>query len=604
MSLLNQKQKETLYKFWFKFNDEWNKAFTKINLIGSFFFSLFTLILILLLIIDLGFTNSFSQELMFFKSYIYVLTGLFVSKILINIGQIKNKNRFYLIVNGVIILAVLFALLINHGWLESNRHQYLLTKPALVIFSAFLILSETHRFSGLLNRLNLNPSLLFAYSFLAVIIAGAGLLMLPKATFQPITFHQALFTSTSAVCVTGLVVVDTASVFTPMGKTIILILIQVGGLGIMSFTSFFSYVFTGSFSVKDRLMLKDLFSEEQLGNLFKVLTKIILFTLVIEAIGAMVLFYSSDATLQQKPIIAIFHSISAFCNAGFSILPNGLANPVVNTNYIFQITIAVLIILGGIGFPVLLLIYNSIKKKSQDFIRTYTGRKKERKVFPFVVGHWLAVKTTGILLLAGTILYFAFEKNNSLTGVEGMGRWVIAFFGSVSARTAGFNVMDITRWTYPTIFIMIILMWIGASPGSTGGGIKTTTLALAFEATVNYIRGKEHFEIGNREIGRATLQRVLAIIITSISLIVGSLLILMLLEPGKNPVYLLFECVSALSTVGLSLVNTATLSNNSQMIIIFLMFVGRIGPVLLLSGILYSKKKQYYRLPVEEITIN
>jgi Trk-type K+ transport system membrane component len=134
--------------------------------------------------------------------------------------------------------------------------------------------------------------------------------------------------------------------------------------------------------------------------------------------------------------------------------------------------------------------------------------------------------------------------------------------------------------------------------------IKTTTLALAFEATVNYIRGKEHFEIGNREIGRATLQRVLAIIITSISLIVGSLLILMLLEPGKNPVYLLFECVSALSTVGLSLVNTATLSNNSQMIIIFLMFVGRIGPVLLLSGILYSKKKQYYRLPVEEITIN
>jgi trk system potassium uptake protein len=604
MSLYKFRFKESVYKYWFLFNDVLIAFLKNINPVGSFIFSLFSLLLALFLIIDLGFTNSNSQEILILKSYVYILTGLFVGKLLVNTKRLKYKSKFYIIINGVIIAAVLFALLLNHGWLVSKHHQYLLTKPSLVFLSLVIILSETHRLSGALSRLNLNPSLLFAYSFIIVILAGTGLLMLPKATFQPISFHQALFTSTSAVCVTGLVVVDTALVFTPMGKTIIIMLIQIGGLGIMSFTSFFSYIFSGSFSVKDRLILKDLFSEEQLGSMFRVLAKIIIFTLVIEAFGAFLLYHSLDTFWQQKTAIAIFHSVSAFCNAGFSVIPDGMANQMINGNYSFQMIIAVLIILGGIGFPVLLYFFNIINKKSRNTLYTYTRHKKEKKVFPFVIGHHLAIKTSVVLLILGSILYYWFERHNTLSSPNTWGNWIVAFFGSVSARTAGFNVLDITRWTYPTVFIMIILMWIGASPGSTGGGVKTTTLALAFRASVSYMRGKEHFEIGNREIGRSTLQRVLTIIFTSIGLIMTAFLALMVLEPDKNPVYLLFECVSAISTVGLSLVNSSTLSNNSQTIIILLMFVGRMGPVLLLSGIFYSKKKQFYRLPVEEIAIN
>jgi Trk-type K+ transport system membrane component len=269
-----------------------------------------------------------------------------------------------------------------------------------------------------------------------------------------------------------------------------------------------------------------------------------------------------------------------------------------------QISIAILIILGGLGFPVLLTLYNALKSWGKSRLDKYIGTKREPKTVPFLVGQKMAFRTSLILLLLGTALYYLLEKNNSLSGADSAACLVNSFFGSVSARTAGFNIVDISVWNYSTVFLMILLMWIGASPGSTGGGIKTTTFALALRTTYNYCRGRKNLEIGYREIGMPTLTKVLATIVASLLLIFVALILLLVFEPGRNPVHLLFECVSAFSTVGLSLANTSAFSANSKIVLILLMYIGRIGPVILLSGILLSKKHKNYRLPVENIVIN
>jgi Trk-type K+ transport system membrane component len=211
---------------------------------------------------------------------------------------------------------------------------------------------------------------------------------------------------------------------------------------------------------------------------------------------------------------------------------------------------------------------------------------------------------TFILILVGTLLYYLFESEKSLNGMDNIRKIIISFFGSVSARTAGFNVIEITLWSYPTIFLMIFLMWIGASPGSTGGGIKTTTFALAIRTTWNFIRGKEQLKIGNREISNSTITRVLSIIFLSFILIGSGFFSLLLSEPGKDPVKLLFECFSAYATVGLSIVDSATLTSAGKIVDMILMFVGRVGPLTLLTGFLLSSRKRYSRYPEVEIMIN
>ncbi|NJO91553.1 MAG: hypothetical protein HC831_23270 [Chloroflexia bacterium] len=221
-----------------------------------------------------------------------------------------------------------------------------------------------------------------------------------------------------------------------------------------------------------------------------------------------------------------------------------------------------------------------------------TNSKKRVKYYPFVVSQKIALKTTIFLLVLGTMLYFLFERDHSLSGLNKSEQLIIAFFGSTSARTAGFNIVDINLWGYPTIFLMLFLMWIGASPGSTGGGIKTTTFTLAIKIALGFCRGQRNIEIGNRELGVQTIMKVVSIIIFSIMIILSSTMLLLMFDPEKNPVGLLFESISAFSTVGLSTVNTASLSYNSKFVLILLMYIGRIGPILILTGILPTKKNK------------
>jgi trk system potassium uptake protein TrkH len=211
---------------------------------------------------------------------------------------------------------------------------------------------------------------------------------------------------------------------------------------------------------------------------------------------------------------------------------------------------------------------------------------------------------TAFLVIGGTIIYYLFESENSLKGNDNIQKIIISFFGSVSSRTAGFNISDLTLWSYPTVFLMILLMWIGASPGSTGGGIKTTTFALAFRTAWNNIRGKERIKISNREISNSTISRVLSIVFLSLMLIGGGFFCLLLTEPGKDPAYLLFECFSAYGTVGLSIADSGTFSSAGKVVDMILMFVGRVGPLTLFTGLLVSYRKIYSKYPEVDLVIN
>jgi trk system potassium uptake protein len=542
----------------------------------------------------------------FFGLHKVIFLILFFSKYIPEILKFKKRKLIGWIYEGTlfvvsfIILIPILSSLGNEvvGTVKLSRFVI------LFIISLSLILSELYKLTKLIDSIRVAPSLLFAASFLLIIFVGSGLLMLPRAHTGPITYLDAMFTSASAVCVTGLTVVDTATTFTMLGKIIIICLIQIGGLGIMAFTGFFSYAFTGSVSFKDRLLLKDIVSADTLNDIFRLITKIILLTFLTEAIAAFIIYVNVDDFVGNRVLFAVFHSVSAFCNAGFSTLSSGLASPEIHGNYWVISTISMLIIMGGIGFPVLIMAYKYLK---QVLLRLFFLSKRNSlpaKMISRNIGNTLAINTTLILIVVGAIFYYLFEKSSGMVGLSATDKFVEAFFGSVSARTAGFNMIDITKWTYPTIFFMIFLMWIGASPGSTGGGIKTTTFAVAALAAYNFIHGRNQIKIKYSVIGNDTISRVLVVIALSIVVIFIGFMGLLISDPLKNPVHLLFECVSAFATVGLSIVGTSTISGVGQIIIICLMFVGRVGPLALLTGMFVSHRIDYGKYPEQNLTIN
>lgn len=596
---------EKIFKYVFIATDYLKQLSIWLSGLSLFVFSVSAVLFILLFFFHIGFFQPEIHAIDLIRNYKLVFIALFLSKFTHIVLNLKNRKLYVLVFNLLIFLFGVGILSIpNSSWFENHSIQLFFgDKVSLILISFVLILSEADKIISGISSFKIPPALLFVLSFLIIILIGSGLLMLPKAHTLPITYLDALFTSTSAVCVTGLIVLDTSTAFTTTGQIIILFLIQIGGLGIMTFTGFLAYIFTGTASLSDRMMLKDILSSENLGSLFRILIKILLITFLTEFIGAVIIYYNTPGEVADKMLFSVFHSISAFCNAGFSTLSQGLSSDIVHFNYNIHFVAACLIILGGIGFPVLLVLINRFTRFFVDISRNIQHKKK-LYFGSYDMNTSVVLTTTIALLFAGTVIYYLLEKECSLAGLTLYQQVVTAFFGSVSARTAGFNIVDISLWSYPTVFIMIFLMWVGASPGSTGGGIKTTTFAVAVRAAVNFIRGRNNLEIRHREIGTGTILRVIVVIILSIVIIFSGFLALLIFEPAKNPVHLLFESFSAFGTVGLSLVNTATLNENSKWIIILLMFIGRVGPVTLLTGIFISQRKKYYKYPVQDIIIN
>jgi potassium uptake TrkH family protein len=433
------------------------------------------------------------------------------------------------------------------------------------------------------------------------------LLQLPNATVNGISMVDAFFTATSAVCVTGLITVDTATTFTTLGKVILLGLIQVGGLGIMTFTALLSYLAAGSVSFQSQLALKDMLNSKQMNNVIELVSRIIIVTIFFEAIGFLLIQWSISSSLSNDRIdnifFSVFHSISAFCNAGFSTLSNGLYEMPVRFNYSLHLTIALLVLLGGIGFPIVFSFFTYIREKTLNIFRRLMHLPvKQINTRILGINFKLAITTSAILLSVGFITYLLFEQNNTLAHHPTVwGKIVTSFFGSVTPRTAGFNTVDYTILNLPTVMVYLLLMYIGASPGSTGGGIKTTTAAVAFLNLGSIVRGKNRTEVFRTQISEHSINRAFAVIVLSLLVLGLGILFIAVNDGDKGLLRIAFEVFSAFATVGLSLGLTSELSPMSKIVLIFVMFIGRVGALTILIAFVNQMKQSYYRYPTEEI---
>jgi trk system potassium uptake protein len=568
-----------------------------------------TLLIFMVWIIDLGFPDQkiISIHSLFYGIILVILGQTYLYR-LIFIYKESSTKRLNLEV--FLILYLHFTAAIEFGWLENwqglQAYENLITN--FLIFLLFFI--EMSRLSLGINKMSIHPALIFILSFLLVIVIGTLLLKLPNATVGGISWIDALFTATSAVCVTGLIVVDTATVFTGMGKTILMLLIQIGGLGMMTFTSFFGFFFKGGQSLQSQLFLKDYINEDNIGKVGSTLIKIILFTFGFELLMSVGIFIVVDDGLftstSEQVFFAIFHSVSAFCNAGFSTLTNGLYEIGFRTEYHVHLLLAITIIVGGIGFPVIVSYAQVTKRICQNWFNIWTKKDSFYHHTPriFNINTSLTTVTTLLLLLIGFVTYWIFEQQHTLAGLEGYGKIVTAFFGSVTPRTAGFNTVDMTQLALPTVLIYLILMWIGASPGSTGGGLKTTTFAVAVLNALSIAKGKDRVEVFNRQIDPETVRKAFAVILLSFLVIGLGVFMVLFFNPELGILEVAFEVFSAFATVGLSLGITAKLATGSKLVICFIMFLGRVGTLTVLVAFIRKTRSLRYKFPQEGVFVS
>lgn len=467
----------------------------------------------------------------------------------------------------------------------------------LILFSAQLV-RFLRRFT-LSAKLEFTPARIFVISFMFPIFIGTLLLKLPKASLTEISWLDALFTATSAVCVTGLTTFDISQNLTPLGQTLVCILFQIGGLGIMTLTMSFGLLFSGGLGVKERIVLGDLLAEERMGEVGSLLLKVTLFTFAFEGVGAALLYTSRGGLWTDFDFVAfasaVFHSISAFCNAGFSLLPSSLHEPIIRDNWMYSIVIMVLIVLGGLGFPVLMNLIDWIRSRRRSW---YQGKVLLR------VPTKLVLYTTFILITGGALFVYFAETASSFEGLSTAEKIRQSLFLSITSRTAGFNLWPTQDLGLVSCIVVIFLMWIGGSPMSTAGGIKTLTFAVSFLNLKAVALGQKNIEVFNREIAFSSVSRSYAIILGSVLILTLSSLLLIVLEPKHPTLDVVFEAVSAFSTVGLSRGITIDLSQGGKMVIIFLMFTGRIG-VLTFLGSLFNQKTHYnHKLLKESIPIS
>lgn len=459
------------------------------------------------------------------------------------------------------------------------------------------------------SKHSINPTLLFVLSFLIMIALGTALLMLPQSSkgSNYISFIDALFMSASAVCITGLVVFDISTELSTFGLYVLMILVQLGGLGIMTFSSFFGFLISGQASYKSQLMFSELLGDKNVGSIIGSLMKIVSFTFFFEFIGAVLIYFTSDSKQFDSGgghiFFSVFHAVSAFCNAGFSTFSLGLYDEGLRYNYPFQLTIVGLFILGGLGFTIILNIRLFINRWTRLLFNRFWHRKPITfKAWIMTFNSKLIAYTTIILLVFGFIMFLVLEYNNSLAAHSSLfGKMTTALFISATPRSAGFNTVDMGALTFPSIMILMFLMWIGASPGSTGGGIRTTTFAVATLNIINVARNHERIHIFKREISSESIKKSFAIITLSIIWLGISIFLLSITDGEKGLTALAFECFSAYSTVGLSLGITGSLSTAGKFLIVCTMFLGRVGTITLLVALIKSLHTRYYKYPQEHV---
>jgi potassium uptake TrkH family protein len=462
---------------------------------------------------------------------------------------------------------------------------------------------ELVRLSTSFVTVRFKPATTLLVSFLVLIGIGAGLLMLPQMSNIPghLPFADALFTSVSATCVTGLSTIDVGTALTFKGQCVLLALIQLGGIGILTFATFFALFLKKGVGISHQAMIKDFMSEESLFDAKKLLSQIIFYSVFIELGGAALIYLSwpLESPMYFRPMDkafhSIFHSISAFNNAGFSLYKLSLAEPFLYQAPMIRILIAMLIILGGLGFPVLrdLLGLNQIRARLQAPWKQWKLSTR--------ISVWGAFG----LLLIGTVVFIVLEQRpgGTLAHHRESDAWVDAFFASASARTAGFNTLDVLAFSVPSCLLMIFLMFIGGGSGSTAGGIKTSTFALLLISVWSTIRNKKQIETGGRSIPFDLLNKAYMVFFFSATYVFICIFVMTIIEPGIPVLDLVFEEVSAFCTVGLSRGPTMEMGQAGRAILMLSMYIGRVGTLTLAFALASQKEDQTYSYPKAHVLI-
>jgi len=541
-----------------------------------------------------------------------VLLSVFVAEKIIRMFNTASKSEF-LRANWfeIPLLLLLGITVIGAGrWYAPTKPESAEVRHfAVGLYLVVQVIAKLCRTSIDMAASGRNPTRTLIASFLVLIFSGAGLLMLPAASAdgkESLSFVDALFTATSGTCVTGLIVKDTGRDFSMMGQMVILVLIQLGGLGIVVFGAVFAMLLGQAFSLRESVAMQDLLSARTVSRIGNMIAFIFVSTILIEAVGALSLLGMWTGDVHNKWFCSIFHAISAFCNAGFSLFSNSF----VDYNRCWQVFLVIcpLIVLGGLGFSVLYDLVNIaadrikrfFKKRFYKQYRLLMEAPKRMRLQTKIV-----LSVSAILILLGTLAILLFERYAAGTGGRVENTITNAFFQSITARTAGFNTVDIAALSPSSKFILILLMFIGGSPGSTAGGIKTVTLAVIVMTTIAALRKRREVELFRRSVRVVVVGRAVTVTLLFVTVLFSGTLALSITENSNcfTMSDIMFEAASALGTVGLTAGITSLLTSAGKLIIIAMMLIGRLGPLTLLAALTFNLKPARYNYPQEAVIV-
>ena len=558
------------------------------------------------LVVEYGFYLGRDQEQILHLIDLAVVV-LFVADALVHLGFARRKvaylkkhwPSFAILALIVCQLALVFHLQAR-GWLPAfleARGVLSLTKAYIIVIQAYLVIlivGQAVRANRRVASFRVRPARTVMLSFLFVILAGTLLLCTPRATVDgQISIVDALFSATSSVCVTGLIVADTGTYFSGFGQGVILTLIQIGGLGLITFTAFFAIVLRRGLGVRETLVLRGMLSFEAVGRMGRTLRYMIGITLGLEALGALLLFFATRfdfASVGEAISRSVFHAVSAFCNAGFSLYSTSFERYVGNVPV--NLVMTSLIVIGGLGFPVIMNVFG------RRVLAAGAGKISSR----WSLHSKLVLVTTAALLVVGTLGFFLLEGDGVLAGKPLGERFLTSYFASVTARTAGFNTVRTASLALPTLFLLAALMFIGGSPGGTAGGVKTSTFGLVLASVTSMFGGKGKVELFKRRIAESAAREALVVVAMGILVVSAGTFVLLIVE-DLTLSQVLFEVVSAFGTVGLSTGITPTLSAAGKIALMLIMLTGRIGPLTLAVAIGQRREKAVYDYPEGRVVI-
>ena len=565
--------------------------------------------------------GGFEKELMPREVILYtiqvVLLCIFVAEKIIRFSNSSSKIDFWR-ANWfeIPLLLMLGITAIGAGrWFAPSKAEAVEVRHfAVGIYLVIQVVAKLCRTSVNMAASGKNPTQTLIASFLVLIISGAGLLMLPLAsTGDNLSFVDALFTATSATCVTGLIVKDTGQDFSLMGQIVILTLIQLGGLGIVVFGAVFALLLGQALSLRESAAMQDLLSTRTLSRIGNMIAFIFIGTILIEAVGTIGLFGMWNDVpgqvannIHQQYFYSIFHSVSAFCNAGFSLFDDSFIS--YDKSWGVYVVICPLIILGGLGFGVLYdLVTTATDRVKRVFKKLFFKRYRLLMETPkrLRLQTKIVLSVSACLIVLGMLAILVFERYASGSDSPGKTSVLGALFQSITARTAGFNTVDISATSASSKFILILLMFIGGSPGSTAGGIKTVTLAVVVMTAIAALRKRQEVEMFKRSVRIVVVGRAVTVTLLFLAVLFTATLALSITENtnGFTMSDIMFEASSALGTVGLTTGITASLTTAGKFIIIATMLIGRLGPLTLLAALTFDLKPARYNYPDEAVIV-